>query len=189
MANLKLMIVGLGNPGQKYERNRHNIGFLVLDDLVKDWGVDMNHSSKEAKGKMDKDGVSYYFLKPLEYMNLSGKAVSELSRKNGIPPENILVIHDEVDFPFSKLKFKQSGGNGGHNGIKDISEKLGSPDFFRLRFGVGKPGDSALTAGHVLSNFSQEEMSKLPELFDQAKQKIKDWVRERQIIFSKASDK
>ncbi|TGK56669.1 aminoacyl-tRNA hydrolase [Leptospira wolffii] len=189
MAQLKLLLVGLGNPGRQYERNRHNVGFLLLDDLAKDWDVTYSSSAKESKGKIDRNGITFHFLKPLEYMNLSGRAVAELARKNGIPPENILVIHDEVDFPFSKLKFKQSGGHGGHNGLKDIIEKLGSPDFFRLRFGVGKPGDSALTSGHVLSNFRKEEMEQMPELFLAAKQKISDWVREREILFSKASDK
>lgn len=189
MAQLKLLLVGLGNPGRQYEKNRHNIGFLLLDDLAKDWGVSYSSSSKEEKGKVDRNGTTFHFLKPLEFMNLSGKSVSDFARKNGIPPQNILVIHDEVDFPFAKLKFKQNGGHGGHNGLRDIIERLGSPDFFRLRFGVGKPGDSALTAGHVLANFRKEEMEQLPELFDQAKQKIAEWVREREILFSKASDK
>ncbi|TGJ99078.1 aminoacyl-tRNA hydrolase [Leptospira semungkisensis] len=189
MANLKILLVGLGNPGPKYEKNRHNIGFLVLDDLAKDWGVSLSSSSKEEKGKIDKDGISFHLLKPLEFMNLSGRAIAELSRKNGIQPENILVIHDEVDFPFAKLKFKLNGGHGGHNGLRDIIEKLGSPNFHRLRFGVGKPGDSSLTSGHVLANFNKEEISQFPELFTQAKQKISDWVRERQILFSKASDR
>ncbi len=189
MAQLKLLLAGLGNPGRQYEKNRHNIGFLLLDDLAKDWGVSLSSSSKEEKGKIDRNGIQFHFLKPMEFMNLSGKAIGDYSRKNGIPAENILVIHDEVDFPFAKLKFKQSGGHGGHNGLRDIIEKLGSPDFFRLRFGVGKPGDSALTSGHVLANFKKEEWEQLPELFTQAKQKISDWVREREILFSKASDK
>ncbi|TGK08668.1 aminoacyl-tRNA hydrolase [Leptospira fletcheri] len=189
MAQLKLLIVGLGNPGAKYERNRHNVGFLLLDDLAKEWGAALQTSSKEEKTKIDKNGIFFYLLKPLEYMNLSGRAIAETARKNGIPPDNILVLHDEVDFPFSKLKFKQGGGHGGHNGLRDIIEKLGSSNFFRLRFGVGKPGESSLTADHVLSNFTKEEWERLPGLFSDSKEKIANWVREREVLFQKASDK
>ncbi|EQA37665.1 aminoacyl-tRNA hydrolase [Leptospira inadai serovar Lyme str. 10] len=189
MAQLKLLIVGLGNPGTKYERNRHNIGFLLIDDLAEEWGASFQKSNNEEKARIDRNGSSFFLLKPLEFMNLSGRAVADLARKNGIAAQNILIVHDEVDFPFSKIKFKQGGGHGGHNGLRDIIEKLGSSEFFRLRFGVGKPGDSSLTADHVLSNFNKEELEQLPNLFQQSKQKIADWIRERETLFRKVTDK
>ncbi|PJZ68541.1 aminoacyl-tRNA hydrolase [Leptospira perolatii] len=191
MAQLKLLIAGLGNPGKQYERNRHNAGFMILDLLAEEWGENLSHSpkDKEVRAKLERNGATIFLLKPLEYMNLSGRAVTEISKKNGISPSNILVAHDEIDFPFGKIKLKQGGGHGGNNGIRDILDKLGSPDFTRLRFGVGKPEDSDLVSGHVLSNFNKEEVEKLPELLEQAKQKILGWIREREALFQKHSDK
>ncbi|TGM96228.1 aminoacyl-tRNA hydrolase [Leptospira yasudae] len=190
MANLKLLLVGIGNPGQKYANHRHNIGFVILDSFLdsSSGGIYQTHS-KYSLARTDEDGITLFYLKPLEFMNLSGKAVAEIAKKNGIPPENILVIHDEIDFEFGKLKLKGGGGHAGHNGLRDIVEKLGANTFFRLRFGVGKPANSSEVPDYVLSNFLPEEKEKIPELVKASLQKISDWIRERKNGFQKLSDK
>ncbi|TGL93025.1 aminoacyl-tRNA hydrolase [Leptospira barantonii] len=189
MANLKLLLVGIGNPGQKYVHNRHNIGFVILDAFLdSSSGGIYQTNSKYSFARTDEDGITILYLKPLEFMNLSGKAVAEIAKKNGIPPENILVIHDEIDFEFGKLKLKGGGGHAGHNGLKNIVEKLGTNTFFRLRFGVGKPSTSSEVPDYVLSNFRPEEREKIPELVKSSLQKISDWIRERKNGFQKLSD-
>ncbi|XDD48740.1 aminoacyl-tRNA hydrolase [Leptospira sp. WS92.C1] len=190
MANLKLLLVGIGNPGQKYANHRHNIGFVILDAFLdsSSGSGSYQENSKYSLARTDENGITLFYLKPLEFMNLSGKAVAEIARKNGIPAENILVIHDEIDFEFGKLKLKGGGGHAGHNGLRDIVEKLGSNAFYRLRFGVGKPVDSSEVPDHVLSNFKPEEKEKIPELVKASLQKISDWIRERKNGFQKNSD-
>ncbi|AOP34170.1 peptidyl-tRNA hydrolase [Leptospira tipperaryensis] len=188
MANLKLLLVGIGNPGQKYANHRHNIGFVILDSFLNSSSGSYQENSKYSLARTDEDGITLFYLKPLEFMNLSGKAVAEIAKKNGIPPENILVIHDEIDFEFGKLKLKGGGGHAGHNGLRDIVEKLGSNAFFRLRFGVGKPSESSEVPNYVLSNFKPEEREKIPELLKASLQKISDWIRERKNGFQKVSD-
>ncbi|EKO14942.1 MULTISPECIES: aminoacyl-tRNA hydrolase [Leptospira] len=188
MANLKLLLVGIGNPGQKYVHNRHNIGFVILDSLLDSSSGSYQTNSKYSLARTDEDGVTIFYLKPLEFMNLSGKAVAEIAKKNGILPENILVIHDEIDFEFGKLKLKGGGGHAGHNGLRNIVEKLGTNTFFRLRFGVGKPSITSEVPDYVLSNFLPNEKEKIPELVKTSLQKISDWIRERKNGFQKLSD-
>ncbi|TGK35001.1 aminoacyl-tRNA hydrolase [Leptospira gomenensis] len=188
MANLKLLLVGVGNPGQKYAHNRHNIGFVILDSFLESHSGSYQTNSKYSLARTDEEGLTLFYLKPLEFMNLSGKAVAEIAKKNGIPTENVLVIHDEIDFEFGKLKLKGGGGHAGHNGLRDIVEKLGNNSFFRLRFGVGKPSDVAEVPHHVLSNFNPDEREKIPALVRACEQKISDWIRERKNEFRKVSD-
>lgn len=183
MANLKLLLVGIGNPGQKYIHNRHNIGFVILDSLLDSSSVSYQTNSKYSLARTDEDGVTIFYLKPLEFMNLSGKSVAEIAKKNGISPENILIIHDEIDFEFGKLKLKGGGGHAGHNGLRNIVEKLGTNTFFRLRFGVGKPSITSEVPDYVLSNFLPNEKEKIPELVKVSLQKISDWIRERKTDF------
>lgn len=183
MANLKLLLVGIGNPGQKYVHNRHNIGFVILDSLLDSSSVSYQTNSKYSLARTDEDGVTIFYLKPLEFMNLSGKSVAEIAKKNGISPENILIIHDEIDFEFGKLKLKGGGGHAGHNGLRNIVEKLGTNTFFRLRFGVGKPSITSEVPDYVLSNFLPNEKEKIPELVKVSLQKISDWIRERKTDF------
>ncbi|KLO75881.1 Peptidyl-tRNA hydrolase [Leptospira interrogans serovar Muenchen] len=188
MANLKLLLVGIGNPGQKYVHNRHNIGFVILDSLLDSSSVSYQTNSKYSLARTDEDGVTIFYLKPLEFMNLSGKSVAEIAKKNGISPENILIIHDEIDFEFGKLKLKGGGGHAGHNGLRNIVEKLGTNTFFRLRFGVGKSSITSEVPDYVLSNFLPNEKEKIPELVKVSLQKISDWIRERKNGFQKLSD-
>lgn len=151
------LIVGLGNPGPDYENTRHNYGFLLVDALLRQAeGRKSSHLEVLQQGgefqlwRLNLGGSSCLVAKPLTYMNLSGKSVAALARFFKIAPDEILAIHDELDLPPGEMKFKKGGGNGGHNGLKDMQAQLGSGDFWRLRLGIGHPGHKAEVAGYVL---------------------------------------
>ena len=151
--NIKL-IVGLGNPTAEYEHTRHNAGFWFIDELAWQWKAQLK-SEKKFHGdiaRVAQPQGDVWLLKPDTYMNLSGKAVAALAQFYKIQPEEILVVHDELDIPCGQIRYKLGGGNGGHNGLKDIQAKLGTPNFYRLRLGIGHPGDRSLVVGFVLSN-------------------------------------
>jgi PTH1 family peptidyl-tRNA hydrolase len=157
------LIAGLGNPGKKYERNRHNVGFRVADELVRRHGFG---PLKDKFGGLSGTGIiagqRASIIKPMKYMNLSGFAVSQAVQFQGITPEELVVVHDEIDLPFARLRLKSGGGHGGHNGIRSIMEQLGHGDFMRVRIGVGRPETEAGEPGagkvsnHVLSDFPSE---------------------------------
>lgn len=150
--NIKL-IVGLGNPTAEYEHTRHNAGFWFIDELAWQWKAQLK-SEKKFHGdiaRVAQPQGDVWLLKPDTYMNLSGKAVAALAQFYKIQPEEILVVHDELDIPCGQIRYKLGGGNGGHNGLKDIQAKLGTPNFYRLRLGIGHPGDRNLVVGFVLS--------------------------------------
>ncbi len=163
--NIKL-IVGLGNIGNEYEHTRHNAGFWFADELAAQWKTAFRPEKKfhgEAARAARPEGDTW-LLKPATYMNLSGDAVAALARFYKIRPDEILVVHDELDIPCGQIRFKLGGGNGGHNGLKDIQAKLGTADFYRLRLGIGHPGDRNLVVGYVLNKPSAAER----ELIDQS---------------------
>ncbi len=153
------LIVGLGNPTAEYEQTRHNAGFWLIDELAWQWKVGLREEKKfhgeVARGSYQ--GQDVWLLKPNTYMNLSGKAVAALAQFYKIQPNEILVVHDELDIACGKIRFKLGGGNGGHNGLKDIQAKLGTADFYRLRLGIGHPGDRNLVVGYVLNKPSAAE--------------------------------
>lgn len=146
------LIVGLGNPGPEYEHTRHNAGFWWVDGAARALGgqlaFDRNHHGQVARVNRSQGPV--WLLQPMTFMNLSGKAVAPLARFFKITPEQILVVHDELDLPPGQMKLKQGGSAAGHNGLKDIQAQLGSPDFWRLRLGIGHPGQRAEVANYVL---------------------------------------
>ena len=151
------LVVGLGNPGPRYAGNRHNVGFMAVDEIVR------RHSFAPFKSRFQSlfsEGaigpVRVMALKPLTYMNESGRAVGEASRFYKLAPAEVLVIHDEIDLAAGKVKVKQDGGNAGHNGLRSIDAHIG-PDYWRLRIGVGHPGDKRLVHPHVLSDFTPED--------------------------------
>jgi aminoacyl-tRNA hydrolase len=146
--NIK-MIVGLGNIGAEYEHTRHNAGFWFVDELAWQMKAVFKNEKKFFGDVARVDDL--WLLKPDTYMNLSGKSVSALAQFYKIQPEEILVVHDELDIPCGQIRFKLGGGNGGHNGLKDIQAKLGTPNFYRLRLGIGHPGDRNLVVGFVLN--------------------------------------
>jgi len=147
------LFVGLGNPGAKYQNNRHNIGFLVLDEITTDYREKFQgHYAEERM-----DGGKIGLLKPMTYMNESGQSVAKAAKFYKIPPKNIIVFHDELDLKPSEIRTKFGGGTAGHNGLKSIKAHLGTPDFWRIRIGIGHPGDKNLVSNYVLSDFAKKE--------------------------------
>jgi len=151
MRSLKL-IAGLGNPGRKHERDRHNVGSWFVSRLASGERVELKTVAKYhgRVGKLERPAEELWLLLPQTYMNLSGKSVGTLSRYYRIQPEEVLVVHDELDFPPGVAKLKLGGGVAGHNGLKDIAAQLGTHGFWRLRIGIGHPGNKNLVADYVL---------------------------------------
>jgi PTH1 family peptidyl-tRNA hydrolase len=143
------MVVGLGNPGPEYERTRHNAGFWFLDRLAQGGGVAMRNEAKFC-GRVGKLGRDIWLLQPQTYMNGSGQAVAALARFHKIAPQQILVVHDELDLKPGEVKLKLGGGSAGHNGLRDITAQLGTPEFWRLRLGIGHPRDLAASQQEVV---------------------------------------
>ena len=170
MSEIKL-IVGLGNPGEKYADTRHNAGEWLIERLARRFNVSLNPESKFF-GKTARtlvNGKEVRLLVPTTFMNLSGKAVGALASFYRIKPEEILVIHDELDLPAGTAKLKQGGGHGGHNGLKDIVAQLGNNNnFYRLRIGIGHPGHRDLVAGYVLNKPSPADRNALEKVLDEA---------------------
>lgn len=170
MSEIKL-IVGLGNPGEKYADTRHNAGEWLIERLVCRFKVSLNPENKFF-GKTARtlvNGKEVRLLVPTTFMNLSGKAVGALANFYRIKPEEILVIHDELDLPPGTVKLKQGGGHGGHNGLKDIVAQLGNNNnFYRLRIGIGHPGHRDLVAGYVLNKPSPADRNALEKVLDEA---------------------
>jgi peptidyl-tRNA hydrolase, PTH1 family len=162
-----LLLVGLGNPGARYARHRHNIGFMAVDAVARahhfgPWRG--KFSSLVSEGQLA--DVRVLLQKPQSFMNLSGYAVAEAARFYKLPPEQIVVCHDELDLAAGKVRIKKGGGVAGHNGLRSIAEQLGSPDFRRVRMGIGHPGEKARVTGHVLGEFSAEDREWLERLLD-----------------------
>lgn len=170
MSEIKL-IVGLGNPGDKYTDTRHNAGEWLVERLARRFNVSLNPENKFF-GKTVRtllNGKEVRLLVPTTFMNLSGKAVGALASFYRIKPEEILVIHDELDLPAGVAKLKQGGGHGGHNGLKDIVAQLGNNNnFYRLRIGIGHPGHRDLVAGYVLNKPSPADRDALEKVLDEA---------------------
>lgn len=153
MSPIKL-IAGLGNPGREHERNRHNAGFWFVERLAAQLGASLRSEPKfdGIAGRVKVPVGDVWLLMPTTYMNLSGRSVSALARFYKIAPEELLVVHDELDFPPGTAKLKQGGGVAGHNGLKDIAAKLATQNFWRMRLGIGHPGDRNRVADYVLSS-------------------------------------
>jgi PTH1 family peptidyl-tRNA hydrolase len=164
------LIVGLGNPGPKYEQTRHNVGFVFVDELARSKGASWKLENKfhGEVCKLSLAGNEVWLLKPNTYMNLSGKAVAALARFYKIAPESILVVHDELDIPPGQLRLKQGGGHGGHNGLRDIVAQMGSREFLRLRVGIGHPGDSRDVTNYVLGKASPEDQKHIDNAIEEA---------------------
>jgi PTH1 family peptidyl-tRNA hydrolase len=155
------LIVGLGNIGDKYHITRHNIGFLVIDEITKSLNTS-NINKSNFQSELLKSTYNL-FSKPSTYMNNSGLAVHAIKEYYKIDMENIIVIHDDLDLPFGTVKFKIGGGHGGHNGLRSIDSHIGK-DYIRVRIGIGKPNDKSQVANYVLSDFSKEELNKLQDI-------------------------
>ena len=180
--NLAGLVVALGNPGNEYKNTRHNLGWMVLDQLISQLersGVSVNET-KGPKGSYQLwrakiKGQEWLFCKPLTFMNLSGEAVAPLANFYRINVENILVLHDEIDLPLGRVRIKKGGGTAGHNGLKSLAQCLGSKDFVRLRLGVGKP-DRGDVANYVLAKFAPAEQASLDEVLDFAVESVYSYM-------------
>lgn len=160
------MIVGLGNPGPKYQWTRHNAGFMVLDELSRASGIPVTKKRFSGfYGEGNWKNTRLLLLKPQTFMNLSGQSVAEAMRFHKLGPRDLLVIHDDLDIPFGRVKLKDGGGHAGHNGLRSLISDLGGGDFIRVRVGIGRPrfGDAA---DYVLSPFSNDERAALPSLVE-----------------------
>lgn len=158
------LIAGLGNKGKEYDNTRHNIGFFFLDLFFESAGIKKTEKNRLAEYAQKRiSGGPVLFIKPMTYMNLSGDAVGFFALKHKIPPQDIMIIHDDIDLPEYTLKIKKGGGDGGHNGIKSIIASLNSPEFGRLRVGVGRPEGRKAAADYVLAPMEKEEAQKYRE--------------------------
>ncbi|CAM3299670.1 aminoacyl-tRNA hydrolase [Stackebrandtia soli] len=166
MADSPFLVVGLGNPGPKYAGNRHNVGFMVADLLSQRIGGRFSRNartrSEVCEGRLGIGGPQVVIVKPLTYMNVSGQSVGPLATFFKVPDERIIVVHDELDLPFGVLRLKSGGGEGGHNGLKSISQALGAKSYVRARFGIGRPPGRMDPAAYVLRDFSADERTELP---------------------------
>lgn len=173
---MKYLIVGLGNPGAKYENTRHNIGFKVLDAFAKEFEGKFALDKQAEIAKVKFKGRSIVLAKPTTFMNLSGKAVNYWMQQEKIPMENILVITDDIALPFGKLRMKGKGSDGGHNGLKDIQATLNSAQYARLRFGVGNDFHKGRQADYVLGEWTAEENEQIEERINTSKEFIKGFT-------------
>jgi PTH1 family peptidyl-tRNA hydrolase len=176
--DIERLIVGLGNPGRKYAGHRHNVGFQCLDHLAEAWGLSFSkrkHKALLAQGHIA--GLKAILAKPQTFMNLSGQAVERMARFYKVPPENILVIYDDLDLPVGKIRLRPEGGSGGHKGMKSVIEHLGSNGFPRLRVGIGRPthGDPV---DYVLSDFAPDEQIAMEQAYERAVSAVELWLTE-----------
>jgi len=175
------LIVGLGNPGAEYSRNRHNVGQMVLDELAdRAGGAFKIHKARAQvlEGRLGIGGPRVVLAKPVTYMNVSGGPVSGLARFYDIDPSRVVAVHDEIDIPFNTVKLKLGGGEGGHNGLRDISKALATKDYLRVRVGVGRPPGRMDTADFVLRDFAPAEKKELPFLLDEAADAVELLIRD-----------
>jgi PTH1 family peptidyl-tRNA hydrolase len=171
--NMKL-IVGLGNPTSQYEGTRHNVGFEVIDRLVEQYNIPLDvvkHKGMYGKGKID--GQSVILLKPMTYMNLSGESVSAVAKYYKIPPQDVIVIYDDINLDVGRLRIRDKGSAGGHNGIKNLIAHLGTEEFPRIRIGVGQKPPKMDLVDYVLSRFSEEDQVLMCQGYQRACEALK----------------
>ena len=171
------LVIGLGNPGKEYEKNRHNVGFMAVDLAIEKFGF----SGKKIKSNAvvvegDFEGNKIIFVKPQTFMNLSGQAVSSLFRFYKLPINHVVVIHDDIDLPFGTIRIRPGGGAGGQKGVASIIQQLGEPGFARLRIGIGRPPGRMDAATYVLKNFQKEEINEIPFILENIVEALKTFI-------------
>jgi len=175
------LVVGLGNPGPRYERTRHNIGQLVVDELAdrrREAFRAHRANARVAETWSRPGGARLILAKPNSFMNVSGGPVSGLASYYRVDPDHVVVVHDELDIPFDTIRLKTGGGHGGHNGVRDVAKALGTPDFPRVRVGVGRPPGSKDPADWVLEEFGAADRKSLPILVSDAADAVEQLVEE-----------
>ncbi|MEA2396470.1 MAG: peptidyl-tRNA hydrolase, family [Thermoleophilaceae bacterium] len=177
------LIVGLGNPGREYERTRHNVGFEVANLLATRWELPRaksKYGGLYTDGRIRPGGPRVGVLLPQTFMNDAGRSVGPARGSLGVPLERIVVVHDEIDFPFGRTEARLGGGTGGHNGLKSLRDGLGSPDFHRVRAGVGRPDttDPELVAKYVLARFREPDAT-VRELVEDAARQVEQLIEQR----------
>ncbi|GEL47272.1 peptidyl-tRNA hydrolase [Cellulomonas hominis] len=192
MSEGRWLVVGLGNPGPQYAGNRHNVGQMVLDELARRAGASFSSKGgvlsrrpqaataevRIGTGPGGVPGPRAVLAKPTTYMNTSGGPVAALARYYDVPPERVVMVHDELDIPFGEIKLKIGGGEGGHNGLRDTTKALGTKDYLRVRVGVGRPPGRMDAADFVLRDFAKPEQKDLPFLLDDAADAVELLVTE-----------
>ncbi len=171
------LVFGLGNPGGKYQKTKHNIGFITLDQIVQSLGLTFNQSkfkSVYAEGFVGSEKV--IFIKPQTFMNLSGESVQPWMDYYNLTGEDIVIIYDDMDLPVGKIRLRAKGSAGGHNGMKSIIELLGTKEFNRIRVGVGRPFPSQTVISHVLSKFPTDEIEDMKEAVQKVEDAVKHWA-------------
>lgn len=176
MAGESYLVVGLGNIGPEYSKTRHNMGFMVLDAWCQASNTAFNTMRYGDVAEIHLKGRTVYLLKPSTYMNLSGNAVRYYLQKLPIPTDRLLVICDDINLPFGKLRMRKNGSDGGHNGLKNIAECLETENYARIRMGVGHEFSTGAQADYVLGNLSEEEMNEMTNLSEKVIQGVKDWI-------------
>ncbi len=173
------LIAGLGNPGPRYADSRHNIGFLVLDELARRWGADVSRYDRHFEGLLGEatvQGETVLLLKPATYMNLSGRSVAATARYYKLPAEAVLVIYDDLDLPVGQLRVRAAGSSGGHKGLDDVIRQFGTDTLPRIRIGIGKVARAA-TVDHVLSRFEPDERPAIEAAVQRAADAVACWLR------------
>lgn len=171
-------IVGLGNPGRKYEKTRHNAGFMVIDELLKRHQWKLKKDKFNGKSTVERfDGEKVIFLQPQTFMNLSGESIRALVEFHRLDVDDILVIYDDLDLPVGKIRLRLKGGHGGHNGIRSTIDHMGTKEFKRLRIGVGRPSTSMSVIDYVLGSFSKEQQEEVAASIKRAADACETWLQ------------
>lgn len=173
------LVAGLGNPGPGYAGNRHNVGQMALDELADQLGARFSRhrtTTMLAEGRLRPGGPKLVLIKPMSYMNTSGGPVSSAAKYFGIPPERTIVLHDDLDLPFETIRLKGDGGHGGQNGVRDIIKALGTPQFLRVRIGIGRPPGRQDAADYVLKDFAAAERPRLSIVLGDAADAVQDVI-------------
>lgn len=172
------LVVGLGNPGFKYAKTRHNIGFWVIDHLGEKWGIPVNREKWRGEvGEGFVHGEKVILLKPMTYMNLSGESVRAAVDWLKLDLDEICVIYDDLDLPPGQIRLRLKGSSGGHNGMKSIIQHLGTDQFKRIKLGIGRPSGKMTVINYVLSSFNKEELEPITDAVDRAKDAVDKWVQ------------
>lgn len=172
------LVVGLGNPGPEYEGNRHNLGFMVVDEVARRLGAGFRANKTEALiADFFGEDTRILLAKPQTFMNVSGRAVRLISTFFKIPPDRMLIVHDDLDLPFGSVRLKDDGGHAGHNGVRSLIDELGTGDFKRLRIGIGRPPGSKDPAKFVLEDFSKDERVDLDFIVGEAADIVESTIK------------